>query len=230
MHFERDLIKESEAKLFLAVNAINGTRASLGAAYLQSIIRDYNQQIRTKLIQFPRMNPEPIIDVTNRYWYNIHMNYPVFMVPGILTLLLTMIGSFLAALNIVREKEIGTIEQINVTPLRKHLFILGKLIPFWVLSQIVLTLGLIVARVFYGISVRENLWLIFLFSAIYMLAVLGLGLLISTISQTQQQAVLVSFFLLMIFILMSGLYTSIDSMPYWAQVITWFNPLDTLWK
>jgi ABC-2 type transport system permease protein len=224
-NFEKDLIRESEASVFLAVNGINGVKASLGAAYLQMILRDYNQDIRSRLIQFPRFNPESLVEISYRFFYNQHLLYPVFMVPGILTLLLTMIGMFLASLNIVREKEIGTIEQINVTPIKKYHFILGKLIPFWLMSQVVLTIGLVVSRVVYGIHVGNHLELIYLFSAVYMLAVLGLGLLISTYSNTQQQAVLVSFFLMMVFILLSGLYTSIDSMPFWAKVITWFNPV-----
>jgi ABC-2 type transport system permease protein len=153
------------------------------------------------------------------------MNYKLFMVPGILVVLLTMVGAFLTALNIVKEKEVGTIEQLNVTPIRKTEFVLGKLIPFWVLGMVVLTLGLLVARLIYGIVPVGNIGLLYLFAAVYLLGVLGLGLLISNIAQTQQQSMLMAFFLMMIFILMGGLYTSIDSMPYWAQVVTWFNPV-----
>jgi ABC-2 type transport system permease protein len=223
--FEKQLVRESEAPLFLAVNAINGARANLGAAYLNTILRDYNQEIRTQWIQFPKFDEIPRVEVISNYWYNTHQSYTLFMVPGIMVVLLTMVGSFLTALNIVKEKEVGTIEQINVTPIRKHHFILGKLIPFWVLGLFVLTLGLLVGRVIYGIVPLGNIGLIYLFAAIYLPAILGLGLLVSNISQTQQQAMLLSFFLMMIFILMGGLYTSIDSMPHWAQVVTWFNPV-----
>lgn len=223
--FEKNIVKENEAGLLIAVNAINGMRANLGAAYLNTIIRQYNQDLRTQWIQFPKFDEQPRVEIIPRFWYNIHMNYKLFMVPGILVVLLTMIGSFLTALNIVREKEIGTIEQINVTPIRKHHFILGKLIPFWIMGLVVLSLGLLVARLIYGIVPVGNIGLIYLFAAVFLLAVLGLGLLISTIAQTQQQAMLIAFFLMMIFILMSGLYTSIDSMPGWAQVVTWFNPV-----
>jgi ABC-2 type transport system permease protein len=223
--FEKLLVRESEAPLFIAVNAINGARANLGAAYLNTILRDYNQEIRTQWIQFPKFDEIPRVEVISNYWYNTHQSYTLFMVPGIMVVLLTMVGSFLTALNIVKEKEVGTIEQINVTPIRKHHFILGKLIPFWVLGLFVLTLGLLVGRVIYGIVPLGNIALIYLFAAIYLPAILGLGLLVSNISQTQQQAMLLSFFLMMIFILMGGLYTSIDSMPHWAQVVTWFNPV-----
>jgi ABC-2 type transport system permease protein len=147
------------------------------------------------------------------------------MVPGILVLLLTMVGANLTAINIVKEKEIGTIEQMNVTPVKKFHFILGKLIPFWILGMIVLTLGLLISRLLYGIIPLGGFFTIYVFAAIYLLAVLGLGLLISTYAATQQQAMLISFFLMMIFVLLGGLYTSIDSMPEWAQWITRFNPV-----
>jgi ABC-2 type transport system permease protein len=153
------------------------------------------------------------------------MNYKYFMVPGILVLLITMVGMNLAALNIVKEKEIGTIEQINVTPIKKYHFILGKLIPFWILGLVVLTIGLGISRLFYGIIPAGNFLTIYVFAAVYLLAVLGLGLLLSTYSSNQQQAMLLSFFIMMIFILLGGLYTSIDSMPEWAKWITRFNPV-----
>ena len=223
--FEKDLVKEDESKLFMAVNAINGVKAGLGSVYLRSIIQDFNREVRTEWIQFPRFSPETQVEVTSSNWFNPLMNYKVFMVPGMLVLLLTMVGSNLTAINIVKEKEIGTIEQINVTPVRKFHFILGKLIPFWVLGLIVFTVGFTVARVFYNIRPVGSIVTIYLFAAVYLFAVLGLGLLISTYAHTQQQAMLISFFLMMIFVLMSGLYTSIDSMPEWAKAITRANPV-----
>ena len=223
--FEKQLVKEDEAKLFLAVNAINGTKANLGSAYLNSIIHDYNSEVRTEWIQFPRFSPETNIEITSSNWFNPLMNYKFFMVPGILVILVTMVGSFLAALNIVKEKEIGTIEQINVTPVKKYQFILGKLIPFWVLGLIVLSIGMIISRLAYGIIPAGSLVTIYVFAAFYLLAVLGLGLLVSTFTGTQQQAMLISFFMMMVFILLGGLYTSIDSMPKWAQAITKVNPV-----
>lgn len=223
--FEKELVREDRSELFLAINAINGVKANLGGAYLRSIIQDYNREIRLKWIQFPRFNPELNIEVTSSNWFNPLMNYKFFMVPGILVILLTMVGTNLAALNIVKEKEIGTIEQINVTPIKKYHFILGKLIPFWVLGMIVLSLGLLIARLAYGINPAGSLLVVYVFAALYLLAVLGLGLLVSTFTNNQQQAMLISFFLMMIFILLGGLYTSIDSMPEWAQWITKVNPV-----
>jgi ABC-2 type transport system permease protein len=223
--FEKKLVKENEAPLLLSVNAINGVKAGLGASYLRNIIADYNKEVRESWIQFPRFSPETNIEVTYSNWYNPGMNYKVFMVPGILVLLLTMVGSNLTSINIVREKEIGTIEQINVTPIKKYHFILGKLVPFWVLGIFIFTIGFTIAGLVYGIRPVGSIFTVYIFAALYLLAVLGLGLLISTYAHTQQQSMLISFFLMMIFILMGGLYTSIESMPEWAQWITRLNPV-----
>jgi ABC-2 type transport system permease protein len=225
IHFEKELVKQSEATLFMALNAINGVKANLGAAYVQSIIQNYNRSVRTEWIQFPRFNPDTQIEITSSNWFNPLMNYKYFMVPGILVLLLTLVGVNLTSINIVKEKEIGTIEQINVTPIHKYTFILGKLIPFWIIGMVVLTLGLLISYLMYGIIPVGSFFTIYVFAAIYLLAVLGLGLLISTYASNQQQSTLLSFFLMMIFILLGGLYTSIDSMPEWAKWITYFNPL-----
>jgi ABC-2 type transport system permease protein len=150
------------------------------------------------------------------------------MVPGILAILVTMIGGFLSALNIVKEKEVGTIEQINVTPIRKHHFILGKLIPFWVLGNIVFSIGLLISWLIYGIVPVGSLLVLYGFIAVYLLSVLGLGLLISTICETQQQAMFIMFFFMMIFILLGGLFTSTDGMPEWAKLISRLNPVTYL--
>lgn len=223
--FEENLIRENESKLFLAINAINGVKANLGGAYLRSIISDFNNDVRLEWVDIPRANPQPMIEIASINWFNPLMNYRYFMVPGILVILVTMVGAFLSALNIVKEKEIGTIEQINVTPIRKYQFILGKLIPFWVLGLVILTIGLIISRIAYGIVPVGSLVTIYVFAGVFLLSVLGLGLLVSTFANTQQQAMLLSFFMMMIFILLGGLYTSIDSMPQWAQTFTKFNPV-----
>ncbi len=223
--FERSLVRENRGQLYMAINAINGVKAGLGGAYLGTIIQDFNGEIRTDWITPTRMNPSPVIRAEAINWYNPLMNYKVFMVPGILVILVTMVGGFLSALNIVNEKETGTIEQINVTPIRKYQFILGKLIPFWILGLVVLTIGLTIARVIYGIYPVGSFLTIYTFAAIYLLAVLGLGLLISTLANNQQQAMLLSFFMMMVFILLGGLFSSVESMPRWAQVFTWFNPV-----
>ncbi len=226
--FETNLVRENAQQLFIAVNAINGTKANLGGVYLNTIISSYNQELRLELLPIDRSSERPIIEVTSTNWFNPYLNYKRFMVPGILAILVTMIGGFLSALNIVKEKEVGTIEQINVTPIKKHHFILGKLIPFWVLGHVVFTLGLLVSWVFYGIVPLGSLLLLYGFVSVYLLAILGFGLLISTFCDTQQQAMFIMFFFMMVFILMGGLFTPIDSMPDWAKMVAQFNPVSYL--
>jgi ABC-2 type transport system permease protein len=223
--FERDLVRENHQKLFIAVNAINGTKANLGGAYLTQIIRNYNEAIPVKWLPEAALTQSSIIEITSSNWFNPFLNYDLYMVPGILAILVTMVGGFLTALNIVKEKEVGTIEQINVTPIKKQYFILGKLIPFWILGNVVFSIGLIIARLVYGIIPLGNLLVLYGFIWLFLLAVLGFGLLVSTYSNTQQQAMLIMFFFMMIFILMGGLFTPIESMPNWAKVIARFNPL-----
>ncbi len=224
-HFERDLVRENSAKVQLAVNAVNGVKGGLAGAYAAGIIREVNADIRLDWFTPAKINPSVSnIEITSSYWYNPHMNYKLFMVPGILVILVTMVGAFLSALNIVREKEIGTIEQLNVTPIAKWQFLLGKLIPFWILGMLVLMIGLTLARLIFGVVPLGSMLLIFAYAAVYLLAFLGWGLLISTFVDTQQQAMFISFFFMMIFIMLGGLYTNIDSMPEWAKTVSKFNP------
>lgn len=155
--FERNYLRENKQEVFLAINAINGTKAALGGAYLAEILQGFNANLRNEWIQAsssPSSDTASLaesIDIRFSNWYNPSLNYHLLMVPGVLAILVTLVGGFLSALNIVREKEIGTIEQINVTPIKKHQFILGKLIPFWILGNIVFSIGLLIAWVVYGI-------------------------------------------------------------------------------
>lgn len=226
VNFEKNLVHEGGEKLFVAVNAINGVKAGLGGAYLTRIINNFNEKIRVEWISPSRFSSAPVIEIVSSAWFNPYMNYKYFMVPGILAVLVTMISSYVCALNIVKEKEIGTIEQINVTPIRKIHFILGKLIPFLIIGLAVFSIGLFaVGRFVYGISPVGSIALLYAFLFIYLIAMLGFGLLISTYSDTQQQAMSVAFFFMMIFMLMSGLFTPIESMPQWARIIAQSNPV-----
>jgi len=224
--FERDVVREKSQKLFVGINAINGVKATLGASYLSRIISCFNGEIIAKLQNSQSSMANTAIDIASSAWYNPLMNYRFLMVPGILALLVTMIGAYMCAINIVKENEQGTIEQINVTPIKKYQFLLGKLLPFLIIGVVVFSIGLFgVARFIYGIVPQGSLWLLFGYLLVYLVAVLGLGLLISTYSETQQQAMSVTFFFMMIFTLMSGLFTPIEGMPQWAYVITRLSPI-----
>ncbi len=224
-NFERSLWREAEARLQLNINAINGVKAGLANAYANTIIRDFNVEILGEQPQAQLAVQSPQFEVSFRNWFNPTQEYDSFMVPGVLVMLVTLVGMFLSGMNIVKEKEIGTIEQINVTPIRKYQFIIGKLLPFWIIANVELAFGLIVGKIVFDIPMVGSLALIFAFASVYLLLVLGLGLLISTITDTQQQAMFIAWFLLIIFILLSGLFTPIESMPDWAQQLTRFNPI-----
>lgn len=224
-HFERDLVRGNEAKVQLLVNAINGSKAGLAAGYAQSILGDFNRRIRMEWLALDEDDAPSHFDTSFRYWFNPGLNYKFFMVPGILVVLVTLIGAFLSGMNIVKEKEMGTIEQLNVTPIRKFHFIIGKLLPFWIIALFELAFGLMVGKLVFNLPFAGSLGWIFLFAAVYLLVMLGLGLLISTFTETQQQAMFITWFFLIICILMSGLFTPIESMPGWAQHITQFNPV-----
>ena len=229
--FERNLVREGSQQLNMSVDAINGTKSAIGSGYLTAVLTDFNRSLDVNLksaIGQPSTiyhQPSTIIDITYSDWFNPRREYKYYMVPGILVLLLTLIGGFMAALNIVREKEIGTIEQINVTPMKKWQFILGKLIPFWIVGMIVFTIGLTVMYLVYGIFPKGSIPVLYLFAAVYLVALLGFGLLISTFSNSQLQAMFVAFFFMMIFMLMSGFFTSIDSMPNWARQMSNLTPV-----
>jgi ABC-2 type transport system permease protein len=221
-NFERELRREQVQEVFIAANAINGVKANLGTSYLVQIVMEYSEQLNPLV----KDGQGAGLSIQSSNWFNPMLNYNFFMVPGILVFLVTLVGAFLSSLNIVKEKEVGTIEQINVTPIKKHQFIAGKLIPFWVIGMFVFTLGLfVIAWQVYGIVPVGNLGLLYGYLALYLVAVLGMGLLISTYSATQQQAMSIAFFFLMIFLLMGGLFTSIDSMPEWSQWIARSNPV-----
>jgi ABC-2 type transport system permease protein len=147
------------------------------------------------------------------------------MVPAILVILVTIMGMLLASLNIVREKEMGTIEQINVTPIKKIHFVIGKLVPFWIIALFMLSFGLTIGKLIFDVPMVGNLGLLFVVACIYLLIVQGWGLLISNSANTQQQAMFVSFFFMIVFIMMSGIFTPTESMPQWAHVMNYINPI-----
>ncbi|WP_072349354.1 ABC transporter permease [Flavobacteriaceae bacterium A100] len=226
LYFERDLQKDKFNSLGVTINAIDGAAAGVENVYISQIVQSYNKDIKTDLFQISDQQIQPVhIETIPLFWYNETLNYKTFMVPGILVLLVTMITLFLSGMNIVREKEIGTLEQINVTPIKKSQFIIGKLFPFWVIGMGLLTIGLILAWLIFNVPMLGSLALMYLYTSIYILVVLGIGLFISNFTDTQQQAMFIAWFFTVIFILMSGLFTPIESMPKWAQIFTEFNPI-----
>lgn len=224
--FERRLVRDNKAGVQVLVNAINGAVAGISSSYITTIIAGYNKEVIAGWYGLQKGSAAMTsIEVIPQYWYNPGLNYKVFMVPAILVLLVTITGMFLAAMNIVREKETGTIEQINVTPIRKHQFIIGKLVPFWIIAMLELALGLTLGKLLFNIPMIGNLGLLFFVTGIYLMAMQGIGLFFSTMANTQQQAMFVSFFFMIVFTMMSGIFTPAESMPQWAQYFNYLNPV-----
>lgn len=226
--FEQDLIRNNSVGIQLLVNAIDQTTGSIGSSYCQQIIKGYNQKIISQFVDIKTLaeiKNTKSINIEHRFWYNPDLNYKIFMVPGILVLLVTIIGMFLTAMNLVKEKEVGTIEQINVTPIRKYQFIIGKTVPFLLIALFDLAFGLILGKIVFNIPILGNLWVLFFAASVYLFVVLGFGLLISTFSNTQQQAMFVAWFFLLVLTMMSGFFTPVKSMPDWAQKLNYLNPV-----
>ncbi len=225
--FERDLMEGLTPQVLIAANSVNGNKGGLGGSYAASIVADFTAQLQR---QYGGLFQATVSDggrfgifVQNRF--NPHLDYKRFMVPALMVMLLTLLCGFLPALNIVSEKETGTIEQINVTPVSKFSFIMGKLIPYWIIGFIVLSVSMGLAWAVYGFLPAGNVGTIYLCALVYVVMMTGLGLVISNHSGTMQQAMFVMFFFIIVFILMSGLFTPINSMPDWAKAITTINPL-----
>ena len=218
--FEKTFVNGRAADVMLSIDALNGQKAGLAMSYMTQIINAFNGYKQSSSAP-----TQPMVVIKPYYRYNVKMSYQNFMVPGIIVILISMLSAMLSSMNIVREKEIGTMEQINVTPISKGVFILAKLMPFWVIGLLNLTMGIIIAFIIYGLVPLGSFVNIYIFAFFYLLAFTGFGLMISNFAKSQQQAMFLVLFFLITFILLSGLFTSISSMPQWAQNITLFNPL-----
>ncbi|HHJ09750.1 MAG TPA: ABC transporter permease [Bacteroidetes bacterium] len=221
---ERLLMQRQNSSVQLRMDAVDGMAAGIINQYTSLTINNYHKKWLASLMPGNAGNDLSQIRVIPRYWYNPGLNYKHYMLPGILVILVTIMGMFLSAINLVREKELGTIEQINVTPIRRIHFIPGKLIPFWIIALVELSFGLTIGWLLFRVPVRGSLLLLFGFTSVYLLAVMGIGLFLAALSRTQQQLMFVYFFVMLTFLLMSGLFTPVESMPQWAQTVNHINP------
>ncbi len=214
-NYSHDLTLGSNPQILIAANAVNGTKGSIGLSYLSQIVTA--KMVPAEMLRQLKINTLSL--------YNNKKSYKVFMIPALMGILMMMLCGFLPALNIVGEKEKGTIEQINVTPVSKWSFILAKLIPYWIIGMVVLTLCLLLSWGVYGITCQGPLLLIYLLAMLLALFFSSLGLIISNYSDTLQQAMLVMWFFVVCLMLLSGLFTPVRSMPYWAYLTTYVNPM-----
>ena len=207
-----DVILEiRDGKYLIAANAVNGTKGSMGSAYLSQIVTSRQQIVNSQL---------SILNL-----YNKGQNYKLFMIPALFAIVMMLMTGFLPTLNIVGEKEAGTIEQINVTPVSKWAFILAKLIPYWLIALFVITVCLLLAWLVYGITPAGPVWLIYVLAMLLALFFSSFGLIVSNYSDTMQQAMFVMWFFVVTLMLLSGLFTPTRSMPEWAYMTTYINPM-----
>lgn len=222
--FGRDLGKGTQREVLISSDMVNGTKGNLGSAYLSLVIQDFSSDLRNETVPTNGKAGSPVT-IEPHYRYNPYLSYPVFMIPALMVMGLLMITGFLPALNIVGEKEAGTIESMHVTPVRKGTFILSKLIPYWFIGFFVFTFMLVLAFLFWGLSPTGSILLLYLSAGLFVLTVSGFGLIISNYAKSYQQAMFMMFFFVMIFNFLSGLFTPISSMPQWAQVFSHLSPL-----
>lgn len=214
-NYSRDLSSGRVPQVLIAANAVNGTKGAMGSSYLSQIVSANALPSVTAIKS----------KVDTLYLYNKHLDFKLFMIPALFAMVMMLMTGFLPTLNIVGEKEKGTIEQINVTPVSKWTFILSKLIPYWMIAIFIVTVCLLLAWLLYGIIPVGNVALIYLLSMLLALFFSSFGLIISNYSDTMQQAIFVMWFFVVILLLLSGLYTPTRSMPSITYLSTYINPV-----
>jgi len=232
--FDVDLVKRRESGVGVAVNSVNGTQGLLGSNYVMQIVNDFSSELRGELTQ--TLPPQTRVSVMRlkkmnivpQYKYNPALDYKKFMIPGFMVLLLTILCGILPALNIVMEKENGTINQINVTPISKMNFILAKLIPYWAVGLVVMIISITLSFLIYGLWPGGGVVAVLISAIVFILSVSGLGIIISNYSETMQQASFLVMFFILILVLLGGMFTPVSSMPAWAQAIAAINPFNYL--
>ena len=214
-HYSRDLTQGRSPQVLIAANAVNGTKGSMGSSYLSQIVTTHVAPTAAAMQS----------KISTLFLYNKHLNYKVFMIPALFAMVLMLMTGFLPTLNIVGEKEVGTIEQINVTPVSKWAFILAKLIPYWLIALFVIVACLVLSWLIYGITCQGPVWLMFLLAMLLAFFWSSFGLIISNYSDTMQQAIFVMWFFVVCMLLLSGLFTPTQSMPHLAYLTTYVNPM-----
>jgi ABC-2 type transport system permease protein len=224
-NFHAELQRGFNPQIQILVDGVDGNTAGVALGYARSILNTLGLELYMKK-QSLRKEPVPsIVTMIERMWFNLNLSSQQFMVPGLVVVLLTIIPMMLSAMSLVREKEIGTLEQLMVTPLGKHQILLGKIIPFLILSYIELGIVMTVAMLLFKIDMNGSFLLLSVLALLYLLTTIGLGILISTFTDTQQQAMFVAWFFMVFMIIMSGFFIPIENMPSLLKQLTYLNPM-----
>lgn len=224
--FQSDIDSGREAKMQALIDGQDSNTARIVSGYVGKIGRSLNQKFESeKLGSFRELIAIAEVPMESRAWFNENLESRNFYIPGIITTIMTLVTLTMTSMSIVREKEVGTIEQILVSPIKKIEFILGKTIPFSLIAYIDVILILTVAYFWFEVPMRGQLILLFAAVTFYLVTILGIGFFISTISRTQQQAMMGTFFFYFPMVLLSGFLFPIANMPKVIQWLTYLNPL-----
>ncbi len=231
-NFARELYRGGTPQVQIIADGLDGNTAGVALGYASSILSGFGADLisrptlaRMRTAGKPEARSPHILTVEDRMWYNLNLQPEQYMIPGIVVVLVTIISMMLSAMGLVREKEIGTLEQLMVTPLKRYQLVLGKIMPFLILTFVELAIVLVAAQIIFPIHMMGSYWLLAALAFLYLFTTLGLGILISTISNTQQQAMFISWFFMVFMILMSGFFIPIENMPETLQKITYLNPM-----
>ncbi len=226
-NFQRKIFRRETAEVQAIFDGSDGNTAGIVAGYVQGITSDYSKNVLMQYQQKSGMKLSlPTVHAETRAWYNPELKTRVFMVPAIVGLLLMIVTLILTSLAIVKEKEIGTMEQLIVTPIKPYQMIIGKLVPFTLLGFVSVIIVLTAMRFIFNIEVRGSITFLFASTFVYVLSLLGFGLFISTISKTQQQAMMMAIFVVMLpMVYLSGFAFPIENMPELIQYTTYLIPL-----
>jgi ABC-2 type transport system permease protein len=225
-HLQRDALLGKRPSVQLLLDGLDGNTAGVAMSYVARIAARYQLRLLSEQPGLARHFRDNIfIEGESRFLYNPDLTSKSYVVPGIVALLLLIITVFLTSMGIVREKEIGTLEQLMVTPLRPFELILGKVIPFTLLGLVEISIAMGLVYVVFGIGIKGSVLLLFAEAGLFILTTLGVGIFISTISDTQQQALFVGWFFMIFAILLSGFFVPVANMPDSIQWLTWLNPL-----
>ncbi len=225
-HFQRDLINGEKPSIQAIIDGVDGNSAGVILAYVNQLARNLQQEwLGESPVLIRQIRTAHITSIETRMWYNASLESKNNIVPGIIATLLTMITTLVTGMSIVREKEIGTLEQLLVTPIRSGELMLGKILPFLVIGFMLVNVSILAAGFIFGLWPVGSIWNLYIMSFIFSLGTLGVGIFVSTISNTQQQALFAAWFFMIFTIMLSGFFIPIQNMPHIIQDITYLNPL-----
>lgn len=224
-NFSRDVRKHLKPQIQIVVDGVDGNTAGVALGYASQMLSHFEIELASNTLNLSQNRKFHLVSMIERMWYNLDLDSQQFMIPGIVVVLLTIIPMMLSAMSLVKEREIGTLEQLMVTPLKKHQLLIGKIIPYLILSYIELAIVMIVAILFFKISMNGSYTLLAVLAFFYLFTTIGLGIFISSFTNTQQQAMFVAWFFMVFMILMSGFFIPIQNMPKSLQALTYLNPM-----